>query len=201
MNSYEHQKEEGGRSLSSEEERSLWESLRKGDEDARERLVMAYRPLVFWVAQKFGVSRFTLGDLVQEGMMALLKCMENYDPKKGIRFSTYAVYRIRGSMVNYLQRVEGKAPLPVEDMEYALEGENVQDTLDLVLTVEHEMEKLQSREAEVVRSLILRGVHAKEYAAEHKLDVSHVYRIQRRALEKLRRWMGGDEPQKEPGRG
>jgi len=184
-----------------EEEKALWARFAQGDEEARERLVLAYRPLVFWIAQKFGVSHFTLGDLVQEGMMALLKSMDNYDPCKGIRFSTYGFYRIRGSMVNYLQRVEGKAPLPMEDMEYALGSEDIQDTLDLVLTVEHEMGKLQEREAEVVRSLIIQGVRAKEYAEAHHLDVSHVYRIQRRALEKLRRWMGVAEPQKQPERG
>ena len=200
MKSYENYREERQK-LSPQEERRLWERFAEGDECAREQLVLAYRPLVFWVAQKFGVPHFVLGDLVQEGMMALLKSMDNYDPRKGIRFSTYVVYRLRGSMVNYLQRVEGKAPLPVEDVEYALGAEDMQDTLDLVLTVEHEMEKLQEREAEVIRSLLLRRIHAKEYAAEHQLDVSHVYRIQRRALEKLRRWMGVEGPQKEPERG
>ncbi len=199
MNSYEDHREDPR--LSPAEETSLWERFSLGDEDARERLVLAYRPLVFWIARKFGVPSFTLGDLVQEGMMALLKSMESYDPHKGIRFSTYGFYRIRGSMVNYLQRVEAKAPLPMEDMEYTLGSEDMQDTLDLLLTVEHEMGKLQEREAEVVRSLVIQGVRAKEYAAQHHLDVSHVYRIQRRALEKLRQWMGVGEPQKQPEKG
>jgi RNA polymerase sporulation-specific sigma factor len=77
----------------------------------------------------------------------------------------------------------------------------MQDTLDLLLTVEHEMGKLQEREAEVVRSLVIQGIRAKDYAAEHHLDVSHVYRIQRRALGKLRQWMGVGEPQKQPEKG
>ncbi len=176
--------------MAPEEERLLWQRCKTGEEDAREALILQYRPLVFWFVRQFQVSRASFPDLVQEGMMALIESVDRFDPDKGNRFSTYAYYRIRGHMVNFLQRRESRAPLPVEDMEPLLEQEGHSMSPDWMLALRDGMASLSDRESAVLDELVVQGTRAKEYAEELQVDVSYVYRIQRRALAKLRLWMG-----------
>jgi RNA polymerase primary sigma factor len=86
--------------LSREMEVALAKRARKGEEKARQQLVMSNLPLVVSVAKKFVRSGNRLDDLIQEGNIGLLKAIEHYDPKKGTRFATYAVWWIRA----YVQR-------------------------------------------------------------------------------------------------
>ena len=60
------------RNLSPEREEELWRRLSsQGDEDARDEIIVAYRPLVFWLARKFRVRPSSYQDLIQEGMVEL----------------------------------------------------------------------------------------------------------------------------------
>src|SRR6267143_986730 len=68
---------------------------RKGDKRAQEKLVVHNLSLVISVARKFMGRGVRLEDLVQEGNYGLLKAIEHFDPEKGNRFSTYAVWWIR----------------------------------------------------------------------------------------------------------
>ena len=179
--------------LSPEEEAALWLRCREGDDEARERIVLAYRPLVFWLSKKFYVAPSSFQDLIQEGMMALLRAVDNFDPEKGARFVTYAYYRVRGCMTNFLERVEAKAPLPLEECEPVHDIEERADQLDWLLTLQEGMRLLPEREAEVVDALVLKGRKAREIADERGVDVSYIYRIQRKALARFRSWLGGVE--------
>lgn len=176
--------------MAAEEERGLWRRCKEGDEEAREALILQYRPLVFWFVRQFQVSRSSFPDLVQEGMMALIEAVDRFDPEKGNRFSTYAYYRVRGHMVNFLQRRESRAPLPVDDMEPLMDLEGDHMPPDWMLVLRDGMASLSARESAVLDELVVQGTRAKEYAEELRVDVSYVYRIQRRALAKLRLWMG-----------
>ncbi|MCX7829367.1 MAG: sigma-70 family RNA polymerase sigma factor, partial [Thermanaerothrix sp.] len=86
----------------------LWERVRSGDDEAREEAILSMRPMVFWLAKRIG-SPGALQDLVQEGMVGLIEAVDNFDPLRGLKFSTYAYYRIRGRMINFLTRVEAHA--------------------------------------------------------------------------------------------
>jgi RNA polymerase primary sigma factor len=86
--------------LSREMEVALARRARKGDAKARQKLVLCNLPLVVSVAKKFVRSGARLDDLIQEGNIGLLKAIEHYDPRKGTRFATYAVWWIRA----YIQR-------------------------------------------------------------------------------------------------
>ena len=115
-------------SFDPEEERALWREAAAGDEGAREALILAYRPMVFWLAKKFRVPYSSYPDLVQEGMVGLISAVDHFDVARNNRFITYAYYRVKGRMANFLQRSEARAPLPVED-EYLERAESFEDGL------------------------------------------------------------------------
>src|SRR3989475_2936546 len=76
---------------------------RKGDRRAQEKLVVHKLSLVISVARKFMGRGVRLEDLVQEGNYGLLKAIEHFDPEKGNRFSTYAVWWIRAYITRCLK--------------------------------------------------------------------------------------------------
>jgi RNA polymerase primary sigma factor len=76
---------------------------RKGDKRAQEKLVVHNLSLVISVARKFMGRGVRLEDLVQEGNYGLLKAIEHFDPEKGNRFSTYAVWWIRAYVTRSLK--------------------------------------------------------------------------------------------------
>ncbi len=183
----------------SEAELALWRACAEGDESARDELILAYRPMVYWFAKKLKVPYSTYPDLIQEGMVALINAVDVFDVKRNNRFSTYAYYKIRGRMINFLQRVEAKAPIPVDDDVFDDDNRTAiswSDTSSSEWTIDLQqaMEKLTDREANIINALIVEGKPAKDVASEISLDVSHVYRIRRKALSKLKKWLGsGDQ--------
>lgn len=181
--------------LSAEEESLLWSESKKGSEEARERLILAYRPMVFWLARQFYVSYSVYPDLVQEGMLALITAVDRFDPVKKNKFSTYGYYRIRGQMVNFLQRVEARAPVPIED-EFLSQADPYQsdaERMEFFLTLEEGLRQLPQRESDVVEALLLEGCKAQEVALREKLDISYVYKLQKKALSRLKSWFEGEK--------
>ena len=176
------------RGLDPGRERDLWALCRDGDAAAREELIVAYRPLVFWIAGKIHVSPALRQDIIQEGMLALIHAVDRFDPDREFRFSTYACHRIRGQMLNMLDRSERRAPVPVPDewLQVAPPEPEDEDWLDVAESIS----KLKGREAEVVSALFFEGKAPKDVAAEQKLDVSHVYRLRRDAVSRIRAWLG-----------
>lgn len=91
------------RPLTREDEVRLSQRARRGDERARQTLATSNLALVISVAKKYADRGARMDDLVQEGNIGLLKAIEHYDPKKGTRFATYAVWWIRAYVQRYLQ--------------------------------------------------------------------------------------------------
>ncbi len=89
--------------LTREQEYELARRARKGDEQARETLAMSNLAFVVAVAKKFSHRGARLDDLVQEGNVGLMKAIEHFDPKKNVRFATYAVWWIRAYITRYLK--------------------------------------------------------------------------------------------------
>jgi len=176
--------------LSREAENDLWRRCRAGDMTARESLIVAYRPLVFWLTKKLKVFPSLRQDIVQEGMLGLIGAVDRFDPGRDLRFSTYAYHRIRGQMINLLERTERRVPIPVEDDRLFVEDTDFSD--DEWLDVAESIARLQGREASVVSALFFEGKHPLEVADEQEMDVSHVYRLRRSAVAKIRGWLGLD---------
>ena len=180
-------------SLEPEREHELWKLCADGDIDAREELIVAYRPLVFWIAGKIHVADNELKqDIIQEGMLALIRAVDKFEPEREFKFSTYAYHKIHGQIINMLERSEKKAPLPVPD-EWLVHDEDYDDGEDEWLDVSQSISKLEGREAEIVTALFFEGKKPKDVATEKKLDVSHVYRLRRTAIAKIRGWLGISE--------
>jgi len=94
----------GGRAqLTREQEYELARRARKGDTTARDTLALSNLPFVVAVAKKFAHRGARLDDLVQEGNVGLMKAIEHFDPKKNVRFATYAVWWIRAYITRYLK--------------------------------------------------------------------------------------------------
>jgi len=89
--------------LTREEEYALSRRVKRGDESARHELATSNLPFVVAVAKKYLHSGVRLDDLVQEGNMGLMKAIEHFDPKKNVRFATYAVWWIRAYITRFLK--------------------------------------------------------------------------------------------------
>ncbi|MGZ5359522.1 MAG: RNA polymerase sigma factor WhiG [Solirubrobacterales bacterium] len=90
--------------------KELWRRY-KDEEDmsARERLVVAYSPLVKFVAGRTGArlpSHVELTDLTSYGMLGLIEAMDRFDPRRRIRFETFAMQRIRGAIIDELRSLD-----------------------------------------------------------------------------------------------
>lgn len=88
----------------------LWAeyALTRSDE-ARNRLVVAYQPLVYHYAERLYrrlPRSIDYGDLVSVAQFALMRAIEKFEPERGLRFSTYAITRIRGAMLDYLRELD-----------------------------------------------------------------------------------------------
>ncbi|MDR1376290.1 MAG: sigma-70 family RNA polymerase sigma factor [Synergistaceae bacterium] len=171
-----------------EKEKNLWLRCREGSLDAREELIIAYRPLVFWLAGKLKVFPSLRQDIVQEGMLALINAVDRFDPGRDLRFTTYAYHRVRGQMINLLDRSERRAPIPVDDD--CLFAEEIESPDEGWQDVAESIDRLRGKEAAVVSALFFEGKQPSEVADEQKMDISHVYRLRRSAVAKIREWLG-----------
>ena len=90
--------------------KDLWRRCKEdGDERARERLVVAYSPLVRYVAGRMASglpSHVEEGDLISYGLIGLIGSIERYDLDREIKFETYAVARIRGAIIDELRSLD-----------------------------------------------------------------------------------------------
>src|SRR5512141_1110222 len=89
--------------LTREEEYELARRFHKGDEEARRILALANLAFVVAIAKKFINRGARLDDLIQEGNIGLMKAIQHFDPKKNVRFATYAVWWIRAYITRYLK--------------------------------------------------------------------------------------------------
>jgi RNA polymerase primary sigma factor len=96
-----------------EEEVDLTCRVRRGDREALKKLVIGNLRFVVFVASRFSYSRLPLIDLIQEGNIGLIKAAERFDPNKGVKFITYAVWWIRQSIQAALARKSGVVSLPL----------------------------------------------------------------------------------------
>jgi RNA polymerase sigma-32 factor len=89
--------------LSREEEHRLAVQYKEyGDVEAAYKLVTANLRLVVMIAREYQKAFKTLLDLIQEGNMGLMEAVKNFDPYRGVRFPSYAVWWIRAYMIRYI---------------------------------------------------------------------------------------------------
>ena len=102
--------------LSKEEEAKLYSEIKKGNKKAIEKLITANLRFVISVAKKYQGNGLSLVDLIQEGNVGLIKAAELFDPDRGIKFISYAVWWIRQSIMKALSDQSRTIRLPLNQI-------------------------------------------------------------------------------------
>jgi RNA polymerase sigma factor FliA len=156
--------------------RDLWRRYKgEGDASARERLVVAYSPLVKFVAGRLGAglpSHVEDADLISYGLMGLIGSIERFEPERGIKFETFAMTRIRGAIIDELRSLDW---VPRSVRARAREIEAAQAKL------EHELQRAPSEEElaaklgigeEELRTSLLEIANSSVYALDELWTIS-----------------------------
>lgn len=184
--------------LEPEEEAGLWEKAKQGDLEAHNRLMVSYQPLVFKHAVSFHLPEAETMELIQEGMVGLLEAAEKYDHRRGVAFSLFASYRIKGSMVDFLQHNGENSTIYLESetpQGFTLAEVLVSDAISPTEAAEKQllqdkvaqaMERLPVKEQQVLTSIFLEDKPAKVVADTINTSLGQVYRLQKQGVRRVR---------------
>ncbi|MCH4179091.1 MAG: sigma-70 family RNA polymerase sigma factor [Megasphaera sp.] len=185
--------------LTPEEEKALWKAYKdEGDMDSRRRLIEQYQPLVFKETMRWHIRQDLFPDAVQEGTLGLIEAVEHFDYRRHVAFSLYAVHRIRGEIVDYLNREGSRAAVSLDEQDE--HGVSLRDSLPdgsedladrtgrqlLFERVSHMLARLPEKEQIVVESVYLQDKQQKHIARELAVSLPYVYRLQKRGIRRVR---------------
>jgi RNA polymerase sporulation-specific sigma factor len=89
--------------LGNEEKEHLFEEIKAGNKEARERYIQGNLRLVLSIIQRFSGGNENVDDLFQIGCIGLIKAIDHFDTGLGVKFSTYAVPMITGEIRRYMR--------------------------------------------------------------------------------------------------
>ena len=185
--------------LDPEEERALWRAYKnQGSQESRRRLIEQYQPLVFREAMRWHIPRDMLQDALQEGTLGLIEAVERYDYRRNIAFPIFAVHRIRGEILDFLQKENKRSSLSLDEPDE--NGVTLRDQLpdraeDLAertgrqLFFEHvaqTLQRLPQKEQIVVEGVYLKDQQQKSLAHDLSVSLPYVYRLQKRGIRRVR---------------
>lgn len=184
--------------LDREEELNLWKLAAEGNVQAHQRLMTAYQPLVFKIAVSFQLPEPETMELIQEGMVGLLEAAETYDYKRGVAFSLFASYRIKGCMLDFLKKDSDKGIISLDGK--TLCGMVVADTLAsekaspaelaeqqlLQEKVQQALSRLPEKEQRVLTGMYLEDQSAQNVADAINVSLGYVYRLQKQGVRRVR---------------
>jgi RNA polymerase primary sigma factor len=99
--------------LTKEEEIELAKLIERGDEQAKERMINSNLRLVVSIAKRYQGHELSLLDLIQEGIIGLIRAVEKFDWRRGFKFSTYATWWIRQAVQRGVANKSRTIRLPV----------------------------------------------------------------------------------------
>jgi len=103
--------------VTTEEEVSLAQRIKKGDAVALDKLVRANLRFVVSVAKKYQNAALTLNDLINEGNIGLVKAASRFDETKGFKFISYAVWWIRQSIIQSISEQSRMIRMPLNKVD------------------------------------------------------------------------------------
>ena len=185
--------------LDPEEERALWRAYKdQGSQESRRRLIEQYQPLVFREAMRWHIPRDMLQDALQEGTLGLIEAVERYDYRRNIAFPIFAVHRIRGEILDFLQKENKRSSLSLDEPDE--NGVTLRDQLpdraeDLAertgrqILFEHvaqTLQRLPQKEQIVVEGVYLKDQQPNSRAHDLSVSLPYVYRLQKRGIRRVR---------------
>lgn len=184
--------------LTPEEEHALWAKSAQGDAEAHQKLMSSYQPLVFKLAMSFQLAEQETMDLIQEGMIGLLEASESYDYTRGVAFSLFASYRIKGCMIDYLKKISSNGMLYLDcenscgtalgeilPAEQASPDELAEKKL-LHERVAQALARLPEKEQCVLKSMYIEDKTAQSVADSIDVSLGYVYRLQKQGIRRVR---------------
>jgi RNA polymerase sporulation-specific sigma factor len=183
------------------EESSLWTGFKlQADMECRRRLIEQYQPLVVKALARWRANEEILMDLVQEGTIGLIEAVENFEPERGVAFSLYAVHRIRGRMLNYLEKETKTARVSLDTSWVSEDGNSLFDTMpDLAMPVAEiaeqnflmdqmrsAMERLPHKERLALCGVYLEEQEPRQVASTLQITPSHLSRLQKQGIRRVR---------------
>ena len=184
--------------LSPEEERELWIREEEGDEEAHQKLISSYQPLVFKTAVQFHMPEEITLELIQEGMVGLLEAAESYDYTKGVAFCLYAVHRIRGRMCDFMNREFSREEVSLDrktaegwSLAEFIPGmqllpEEVAERHAVSSRVSQAIDRLPQKEKQVLQGIFLENKTPSVLAADIKVTPGHIYRLEKQGVRRIR---------------
>jgi RNA polymerase sigma factor (sigma-70 family) len=197
--------------LSPAEEQRLARAYRStGDRRIAHRLVTANLRFVVKVAREYRSHATSLPDLIQEGNVALTSAVERFDPEKGVRLVTYAVWAIRAAMLDFIggREVEavsldlGSGGSPDTSLHETLSSERSDQEQELSIAQEEAtmrcrvgaaLSRLLARERYIVEQHLMseRRSSLTDIAARLAVSSQRSLQLQNRALRKLEKDLRG----------
>ena len=198
--------------LPPEQERACFEAAAQGDEDARQKLILHNLRLVSHIVRKYYGSCRNQEDLVSVGSIGLIKAVDSFRMENGTKFATYGAKCVQNEILMYFRRLKHQSAEvsmydtidvdregnPLTYMDVIASEENVTEDVDTALCSAQAValvgQVLEEREAQIIRMRYgLEGGTAmaqREVAACLGISRSYVSRLEKGALEKLRRALG-----------
>ncbi|KAA0256900.1 RNA polymerase sigma factor RpoD/SigA [Deferribacter autotrophicus] len=100
--------------LSKEEEYELGKKIQQGDMKALEKLVLSNLKFVVSIANRYKNTGLPLADIINQGNLGLLEAAKRFDPERGVKFISYAVWWIRQAIIQALAEQSGTVKLPLK---------------------------------------------------------------------------------------
>jgi RNA polymerase nonessential primary-like sigma factor len=145
--------------LTADEEKDLSRRAQRGDESARQRMIVSNLRLVVKIARRYINRGLPLLDLIEEGNLGLIHAVKKFDPERGFRFSTYATWWIRQTIERGIMNQSRTVRLPIhiiKDINSCLRAtRRLHQTLDRVPNASEVAEYLERDVSEVERLLAL----------------------------------------------
>jgi RNA polymerase sporulation-specific sigma factor len=192
------------RCLEPHEEAELWRRYKTEDDvAARAKIIESYQPLVYKIVSSTKANPEVLLDLFQEGTVGLIEAVERFDPSKEIKFTTYAPFRIRGRIINYLERnnnknitldtnaqamqeIMGMASMFADPTDTKKNVERLAEDEMLLNVVLKSLSRLTEKEKAVVIGIYIEDKKATDLAKELGISNSYLSRLQKKGIRRLR---------------